>query len=296
MLACGVALALTAGCSERHGRTVVQGEVPTVPLTPLANAEILVGAGDIASCSSTGDEATAALLDTIPGTVFTAGDNVYPSGTADEFRACYAPSWGRHRDRTRPAPGNHDYYARGAAPYYAYFGERAGPRGRGYYSYELGDWLVLVLNTNVPVSADSEQARWLRAQLAGRTGRCEVAISHHPRFSSGGHGSSRRLTAIWQILYDARVELWVAGHEHIYERFAPMSPAGALDEARGVRQIIAGTGGFRPGSPRTAVPNSQVRARATGVLKLSLGEGAYQWEFVPVAGQEFRDWGQGACR
>lgn len=295
-LACGAALVLLGACNERPRRAVMEGDNPTPPLTPLTGAEVLVGAGDIASCAAGGDEATAALLDRIPGTVFTAGDNAYPSGTADEFRACYDPSWGRHRNRTFPVPGNHDYRSTGARPYFAYFGERAGPPGKGFYSFELGGWLILMLNTNIPVSAESEQARWLRAQLAGRTGRCEIAIGHHPRFSSGPHGSDRRLSAIWQILYDGGVELALAGHEHFYERFAPMTPAGALDEARGVRQIIVGTGGFKPYNPRERQPNSQVLRRATGVIKLSLGERVYQWEFVPVAGQTFRDWGEGRCR
>ncbi|MGI8618758.1 MAG: metallophosphoesterase family protein [Gemmatimonadaceae bacterium] len=295
-LACGAALALLAACNERPGRTVTEGANPTPPLTPLMGAEVLVGAGDIASCNATGDEATAALLDRIPGTVFTAGDNVYPNGTADEFRACYGPTWGRHRARTFPVPGNHDYRSTGAAPYFAYFGERAGPRGKGFYSFELGEWLILMLNTNIAVGAESEQAVWLRAQLAGRSGRCEIAIAHHPRFSSGPHGSERRMSAIWQILYEAGVELALAGHDHNYERFAPMNPAGTRDEQRGVRQFVVGTGGFKPYRPRRGQPNSEVLAGATGVIKLSLGDGLYQWEFVPVARETFRDWGGGRCR
>lgn len=296
MLACAAALALLGGCGERPRRTVAEGETPTPPFTPLTGADVLVGAGDIASCNATGDEATAALLDALPGTVFTAGDNVYPNGTADEFRACYGPTWGRHRARTYPVPGNHDYKSTGAAPYFAYFGERAGPAGKGYYSFALGDWLILMLNTNIAVGAESEQADWLRAQLAGRERGCEIAISHHPRFSSGPHGSEVRMSAIWRILYDAGVELAIAGHDHIYERFAPMTPEGALDTARGVRQFVVGTGGFKPYDPRERQPNSEVVASATGLIKLALGDGVYQWEFVPVPGEPFRDWGEARCR
>lgn len=295
--ACCAAIVLLGGCNERRSRAVAESNNPTPPLTPLVGAEVLVGAGDIASCSSRGDEATAALLDDIPGTVFTAGDNVYPSGTLERYRRCYGPSWGRHLARTYPTPGNHDYRVHAAAAYYGYFGSRAGPHGWGYYSFKLGDWLILMLNTNIPVSAESHQARWLRSQLAGRErGRCEITIGHHPRFSSGPHGSESRMSAIWRILYDAGVELAIAGHDHIYERFAPMTPDGAPDEERGVRQFVVGTGGFKPYEPRERQPNSQVIRRATGVIKLSLGDGLYQWEFVPVAGETFRDWGEGRCR
>jgi len=293
---CAACLALLGACNERPGRTVTEGANPTPPLSALMGAEVLIGAGDIASCSSKGDEATAALLDSIPGTVFTAGDNVYPNGTAEQYRLCYNPSWGRHLARTYPIPGNHDYRTRNGAEYYRYFGDRAGRAGAGYYSFKLGDWLIVMLNTEIAVGAGSEQASWLRSQLAGRDGGCEIAISHHPRFSSGPHGSSDRMSAIWQILYDSGVELAIAGHDHIYERFAPMTPAGVLDEARGVRQFVVGTGGFKPYDPRERQPNSEILRSATGLIKLSLGSGAYQWEFVPVAGETFRDWGEGRCR
>ena len=293
---CAAALVLLAACNERPGRTVAEGGNPTPPLTPLTGAEVLVGAGDIAACSSTGDEATAALLDGIPGAVFTAGDNVYPRGSAERYRRCYGPSWGRHMARTYPVPGNHDYTGDDATAYFDYFGPRAGPRGKGFYSFELGDWLIIMLNTNIPVSRDSEQAAWLRTLLAGRTGRCEIAISHSPRFSSGPHGSERRMTALWQILYDARVELAVSGHDHIYERFAPMTPSGELDEQHGIRQFIVGTGGYTPYGPRQRISNSQVQAHAVGVIKFSLGDGIYQWQFVPARGHSFSDWGEGRCK
>ena len=291
------ALALLAGaCNERPRRTVTESANPTPPLTPLMGAEVLVGAGDIASCNARGDEATAALLDTIPGTVFTAGDNVYPNGTLQRYRECYGPSWGRHLARTYAVPGNHDYRVSNGAAYYEYFGERAGPRGLGYYSFRRGDWLILMLNTNLSTGVESAQGRWLRSQLAGRGGKCEIVIAHHPRFSSGPHGSDRRMSALWQIMYDGGVELYIAGHDHFYERFAPMSALGARDDARGVRQLVVGTGGFKPYEPRERQPNSEVVGLPSGVLKLSLGGGVYQWEFIPIAGAKFRDWGQASCR
>ncbi len=297
-LACLGVLSLAGGCTDRPGRTVIEGANPTPPLDPLVGAAVLVGAGDIAACESAGDEATAALLDDIPGVVFTAGDNVYQRGTAEEFRRCYEPSWGRHRSRTYPVPGNHDYGSPGAAGYFAYFGERAGSPGRGYYSFRLGDWLLLMLNSNIEIGAGSEQLSWLRAQLELRSGGCEIVISHHPRFSSGSHGGSAGMSAVWDVLYEHGVEVAIGGHDHIYERFAPMAPSGALDEMRGVRQFVVGTGGFKPYAiRRSLLHNSQVRASGTsGVLKLLLGDGEYQWEFVPVAGKTFRDWGGGKCR
>ncbi|MEX0909054.1 MAG: metallophosphoesterase [Gemmatimonadaceae bacterium] len=294
---CAAALSLALGCTDRSGLAVAEGANPTPPPTPLIGAAVLVGAGDIAGCRSSGDEATAALLDSIPGTVFTAGDNVYPNGRMEEFRRCYEPSWGRHRSRTDPAPGNHDWRTRDGAPYFEYFGARAGPPGLGYYSFRLGEWLILILNTNLELGPRSPQLAWLDAQLAADSNGCEIVITHHPRFNSGTHGASSRMAAVWNVLYKHGVELTIGGHDHSYERFAPMTPAGARDDVRGVRQFVVGTGGYKPSTRRRApTRNSQIRSGASGVLKLSLGDGVYQWEFVPVAGQSFRDWGEGKCR
>ena len=290
------ALVGALACDNTRPRNATESANPIPRLTPLTGAAILVGAGDIAACSSLGDEATARLLDNIPGTVFTAGDNVYPNGTAEQFRRCYHPSWGRHRARTYPTPGNHDYRTRNGTPYYEYFGDRAGPRGRGYYTFTIGEWLVVMLNSNVAIGAGSDQLQWLRAQLSNRPDGCEIVISHHPRFSSGPHGGSERMAAAWRVMHEASVELAIAGHDHIYERFAPLDATGAVDVSRGVRQIVAGTGGFKPYPVRRRQRNSQVAAGASGVLKLSLGDGVYQWEFVPVEGQTFRDLGEGRCR
>ena len=259
-------------------------------------AEILVGAGDIAGCSSPFDEATATLIDAIPGTVFTTGDNAYQNATAAEFTNCYGPSWGRHKARTRPTPGNHDYQSTGAAPYYSYFGANAGPAGRGYYSYTLGAWHVLALNSSVPASAGSAQEQWVRTELAANPAACTIAYWHHPVFSSGRHGNNPHMANILKVLYAQGVDIVLNGHDHTYERFAPMDPDGQLDMANGFRQFIIGTGGISLYEFNSVQPNSEVRNNTSyGVLKLTLNASSYDWEFVPIAGQTFRDRGSAAC-
>jgi len=260
---------------------------------------VLVGAGDIASCDSRGDEITARLLDRIAGTVYTTGDNAYEYGTDQQFRECYHPSWGRHRARTRPTPGNHDYGTAGAAGYFRYFGAAAGDPQRGYYSYSLGTWHVIALNSNcrdVSCDADSEQVRWLRADLAAHPTRCTVAYWHHPRFGSGPHGGAAAMGVLWQVLYDAGADLVLAGHNHLYERFAPQDPSGRVDAARGIREITVGTGGRSHYQIRQLAANSEVRNTDTfGVLKVVLEPTRYTWEFVPERGKAFRDRGTTAC-
>jgi hypothetical protein len=258
---------------------------------------VLVGAGDIADCGSSGDDATAALLDAIPGTVFTAGDNAYGDGTPTEFARCYDPTWGRHKARTRPSPGNHDYETGSATGYYGYFGARAGPAGRGYYSYDLGAWHVVSLNSNIAMSAGSPQEQWLRADLAATTKRCVLAYWHHPRFSSSdSHGSEPETQPLWQALYDHAAEVVISGHDHTYERFAPQTPDGAADPGRGIRQFVVGTGGKSHYGFGPPLPNSEARDNTSyGVLKLTLDPGSYSWTFIPAAGDSFTDSGRGTC-
>ena len=277
----------------------VEGVTGTSFLTVVHATATLTGAGDIADCATPWDEATADLLDGIPGIVFTAGDNAYEEGTAEEYANCYGPSWGRHKNRTYPATGNHEYHSPDAAPHFEYFGAAAGDPDKGYYSYEAGAWKVIVLNSNagrVPVGEGSQQEQWLRDELAASDHACTLAYWHHPRFSSGVYGDDARFDAFWQALYEHGAELVVVGHEHHYERLAPLNPAGELDPEDGIRQIIAGTGGryLRPtGVPRTG---SELRNSETfGVLKLTLRYDSYDWEFVPVAGQAFTDSGSGVC-
>ena len=263
---------------------------------------VLVGAGDIASCSSDGDEATASLLDTIDGTVFTLGDHAYEAGTPIEFAACYEPSWGRHKSRTRPSPGNHDYLTPSASGYFEYFGPAAGDPDRGYYSYGLGAWHIIVLNSNCSdvggCGPGSPQERWLRADLAAHPAACTLAYWHHPRFSSGAQGNEADVIAFWQALYEHGAEIVLGGHDHVYERFAPQKPNGEPDPVGGVRQFVVGTGGatrHRFDGPPAA--NSESRDDDTfGVLKLTLHPTSYEWRFIPVAGRTFTDSGRGRCR
>ena len=296
--ASGVVTGIAAGSATVTAtREGVSGSAAvTVTPPPAAGGAVLVGAGDIADCGSTGDEATAALLDGIAGTVFTTGDNAYSSGTPEQFAQCYEPGWGRHRARTRPAPGNHDYGTSGASGYYAYFGANAGEAGKGYYSFDLGEWHVISLNSNIDMSAGSAQEQWLRADLAATTRACVLAYWHHPRFSSGAHGSDTGPQPLWQALYDFGAEVVLAGHDHNYERFAPQTPDGVRDDARGIREFVVGTGGVGFRSVSAPIANSESTTDATfGVLKLTLMSGGYAWEFVPVAGATYRDSGAGTC-
>lgn len=256
---------------------------------------VLVGAGDIANCDESGDEATAAIIARIAGTVYTTGDHAYPSGRARDFANCYAPSWGTFLDRTRPSPGNHD----GAdSAYFDYFGPRAGKDGEGWYAYDVGAWRVYALNSNcddVGCTEDSPQLAWLRKDLADNPRRCVLAYWHHPRFSSARHGDSPEVSPFWNALYDARADVVLNGHDHVYERFDRQSPTGAPDP-RGIRQFIVGTGGgnfYEFEEPRS---ESEVRNNNTiGVLKLSLDNAGYNWEFVPAERGGFSDSGRDEC-
>jgi acid phosphatase type 7 len=293
-------LAITVAVGSGNGlaaSTWAQSEVPD----QFDADPILVAVGDIASCSSDGDEATAALLDGLSGTIATLGDHAYRSGTPQEFADCYDPSWGRHKDRTRPAPGNHDYETSGAAGYFDYFGAAAGEPGKGYYSYDLGTWHIVVLNSNCSqvggCGEGTPQEQWLREDLAAHPATCTLAYWHHPLFSSGTeHGGNESMQPVWQALYDAGADVVLAGHEHNYERFAPQDATGAMDLERGIRQFVVGTGGKSLYEFGEALPASEVRnADAMGVLMLRLYATGYEWEFVPIAGALFEDTGTWPC-
>jgi hypothetical protein len=276
----------------------VPGSPGASPGDPVGDP-VLVGAGDIASCVSTGDEATAALLDRIEGTIFTAGDNAYEEGSADDFRTCYDPSWGRLRDRTRPAPGNHDWETDDLAGYLGYFGDAAAPEGTPWYSFDLGTWHVIVLDSQCGKTggcdADSDQGRWLAADLAASDAACTAAIFHYPLFSSGEHGNIERVRPFWDALYAAGADVILNGHDHDYERFAPQDPQGREDRERGIRQFVVGTGGKNLRAFAAVQPNSELRASVTfGVLALTLRDGAYDWRFHATEGP-FADQGTAPC-
>jgi uncharacterized protein YjiK len=274
-------------------------DTATVSIVVAAGANVLVGAGDISECTSDFDEATAQLLDNIPGTVITMGDNVYPDGSDEDFANCYEPTWGRHKERTKPSVGNHEYHLPGATGYFNYFGEAAGTPGEGYYSYDVAGWHIIVLNSNcgdVSCGRNSPQGQWLQADLAANPATCTLAYFHRPRFSSGEHGNGDSVADFWEILYEAGADVVLAGHDHNYERFALQDPNGVADPVRGIRSFVVGTGG-RSNDPIVDLqPNSEVANGDTyGVIKLTLHPTSYDWEFIPIAGSTFTDSGTSSC-
>ena len=228
------------------------------------------------------------------------GDLAYPDGSKENFN-CYNKTWGRAKSRTRPAPGNHEFHAAGATPYFDYFGAAAGDPKTGYYGYELGTWHIIVLNSECRdvggCEVGSPQEKWLRSDLAAHPSACTLAYWHKPLFSSGGaHGNDLTVKPLWQALYDANADVIVGGHDHDYERFTPQTPDGAADSQRGIREFVIGTGGKNHRPFGEVKPNSEVRdATAFGILKLTLKAGAYEWQFIPEAGKSFTDSGSGVC-
>jgi 3',5'-cyclic AMP phosphodiesterase CpdA len=281
---------------------------PAVPDVPLPDPPVVAAAGDIADCKGD-DYRTGVLLDGVfppgappeQGVVVALGDNAYNTGSIQDYRRCYRPTWGLHRDRTYPVPGNHEYDTPGAAGYYEYFGARAGPAGLGYYSYDLGAWHVVALNSNCVVVHDgcvhgSPQERWLRQDLAAHPARCTLAYWHHPRFSTGRtHGDNPGMREIWMTLMEFGVDVVLSGHEHDYERSAPRDQDGRLGNPRGIRQFVVGTGGhgLYPFGP--TLPAVEVRDNTSyGVLELTLRPESYGWQFLPATGA-FTDLGEASC-
>jgi len=273
------------------GGTVTATTTPTITPTAPEGSVTFVGAGDISSCDNNNDELTAQLLDSIPGTIFAVGDNAYESGTLSQFTNCYDPTWGRYKDRIKPVPGNHEYLTSGASGYFQYFNNIP-----SYYAYDLGSWRIYALNSEIDVSASSDQVKWLQDDLAANPSQCVLAYWHKPRWSSGTHhGSNETYQTLWQILYNAGAELVINGHEHNYERFAPMNPAGQADPL-GLREFVVGTGGRDLYNFGTILPNSEVHDDTSfGVLKLTLRPTGYDWQFVPAAGSTFTDSGSADC-
>ena len=292
-----VLTALAAACSGSPTQPSGPGGAggPGGPGTPPSGPVTLLAAGDIAWCEDlTGARATSRILDQFPlDTVLAMGDLAYMQGTAEQFRTCFEPTWGRHRNRMRPVPGNHEYLTAGAAPYYEYFGEAAGDPGDGYYAFNAGSWRVIALNSNIDMSRSSPQYAWLQGQLLNQP-RCTLAFWHHPRFTSGPNGDTLETGPLWELLYAGGADLVLNGHDHLYERFLPMNPDGQLDRARGLREIIAGTGGASLYRFASVKPNSAARYEGFGVLKLVLGDGRYDWEYLPVT-PGFSDTGFDMC-
>src|SRR3954468_5532894 len=308
MRTCAYALILVAVISacdktDKNPTPLPAGLAPTE--TALGSSYVMVGAGDIAMCGDSGDEATSRLVDSVlradsaqhvTSVVFTLGDNAYPSGGAgadEDFQRCFATSWGKKEilDVIRPSPGNHDYDSGSGAPYFAYFGSRAGPPGKGYYSYDVGSWHVVSLNSELysrgTQASQADQENWLRADLASYPAKCTLAYFHRPLFSSGTYGATPEVRALWGILFAANADLVLNGHEHHYERFLPQTPQGVADSVRGIEEIIAGTGGAELRKLRsTLAANSiaQIHGRH-GILKLELGNGQYHHVFIEETGR-----------
>jgi acid phosphatase type 7 len=289
--AAGLTLSVAAACGDSRGPG---GPDPPPPPPPITTGT-LVGAGDIAICGRSGASSTADLLDLIDGTVFTAGDNAYFQGTAEQFAQCYDPTWGRHKGRTRPSPGNHEYESPGAGPYFDYFGPNAGPRGLGYYSFETGPWHIVSLNSSVAAGEGSPQMMWLRGDLANTNARCVAAIWHHPVFSSGQNGPASHMREVFRVLRELGADVVINGHDHMYERFARQDENGRSTSG-GLRQFTVGTGGADLTSMARMSANSEVRFSVHGVLKLTLSPESYSWQFVAVPPSSVVDSGSDTCR
>ena len=271
---------------------------PTPPPAASGDTPVrLIAAGDIAACDEEADSATAAVVEALEGTVATLGDSVYPAGSDATYLQCYDPAWGALLDRTRPAIGNHEMQDDAGAAYYRYFGDRAGTPGEGWYSYDLGAWHAVVLNSNCEIVActpGSLQHEWLLADLAASDARCTLAYWHHPRFSSGPHGDYSPVAPLWEAVDAADADLVLVGHDHLYERFAPQAPDGSADPS-GIRQLTIGTGGKALYAAQRVAPNSELIIDDTfGVLELTLHADAYDWRFLTVD-VAVADAGTGAC-
>lgn len=269
----------------------------------LTGASVMIGVGDIAVCGTQGHLETAKLVDSVlradsaakvPDAVFTLGDNAYPSGSAANFAECFTPSWGDSAKliikKLHPAVGNHESRSDASSPYFAYFGSRAGDPKKGYYSYDVGEWHVIVINSEIilqgtyPLDAKQAQLDWVVKELKTSKA-CTMAMWHNPRFSSGWHGSDPTFTPLWQILVDGGADLILNGHDHDYERFAPQNAAGVADSVHGIVQIIAGTGGGVMRGFSAPQPNSKSRIEGRyGVLKLTLGKGEWRSAFLEIGG------------
>lgn len=270
------------------------GDIACDPTDPAFNG----GNGTLLNCRmrATSDLLVSKRFDA----VLLLGDNQYWEGTLAAHLASFAPTWGRLGSLLRPAPGNHEYQTPGAAGYYDYFGAAAGDRTKGWYSYDLGSWHIVALNSNCSFiggcGPGSPQLQWLAADLAAHPRACTLAYWHHPRFSSGAHGNDATYDAFWRELYRAGADVVLAGHDHDYERFAPQDPDGKPDPGHGIRQLVVGTGGRELRTFSTIRANSESRnAKDFGVLMLKLRPNGYDWEFLPVPGSTFNDRGSTSC-
>jgi acid phosphatase type 7 len=280
----------TAPSSPPTGGTAPDSGPPRTGLTVT-----MLGVGDIGMCGRPEVAQTARLVAGLDGDVLLAGDIAYPNGTAENFRDCFNPSWGQFRSRWHPAPGNHEHESPGAAPYFTYFGAAAGPPGLGYYSFQAGDWLILMLNSNVPATRGSPQWEFARGELERQATPCTMAVWHHPLFSSGPNGPNVFMRDMWALLEANDVEVVLSGHDHLYERFARQTADGLPDPVRGIRQFTAGTGGAELYSFVRTAANSEERISKSGVMRFTLRPAQVDWEFLGIDGA-VNDRGLDTCR
>lgn len=258
---------------------------PATPVTPPAPPTNWINVvGDTGWCGSPAMPAIAQLVTSLGGELFLAGDLAYPDGTLAEFRRCFDPAFGRFRSRFWAAPGNHDYQTAGADGYFTYFGDRAGPGRRGYYSVRSSTWQVLMLNSNIPHARGSAQLEWARQELIANPARCTMAVMHHPFDSSGPNGPNPGQRDLWDMMHGQGVDVVVSGHDHLYERHAPQDASGRADPARGIRLFIAGTGGAPPYGRARAALHSETLLTNHGILRLKLEPALYEWQFLDVNG------------
>jgi len=262
-------------------------ESPIAPTTPTPPAPVTNWVnvfGDTGWCGAQAMTQISRLLATLGGDVFLAGDLAYPNGTVGEFQRCFEPDFGRFRSRFWATPGNHDYMTSGADGYFSYFGDRAGPVRRGYYSVRSSSWQVLMLNSQIPIGRNSAQLEWVRAELVANPSRCTMAVMHYPFDSSGPNGPNPQLRDVWDVMHGNGVDVVVSGHDHMYERHAPQDASGRSDPARGIRLFIAGTGGAPPYARVRAAAHSEILLTNHGMLRLKLEPALYEWEFMDVNG------------
>ncbi len=263
---------------------------------PSGNDPVILLTGDSRTGCDAGGTAVANLLDTLPAWPLLFNGDATSTGAYTEFVNCYNTTYGRHKAQIKPVPGNHEYMTSGGSGYFQYYGSQAGVSGKGYYSFNVGTWHIIALNTEIDHTAGGVQETWLKADLAANPTKCTLAFWHEPRWSSGEHGNNTDMGPIWTDLYSAGAEVVMNGHDHDYERFAPQNPAGTLDNAKGLREFVVGTGGVAERPWGTTQANSEVRNNtAWGVLKMTLHPGSYDWQFIPVAGQSLSDSGTTAC-
>jgi acid phosphatase type 7 len=283
-------LAVTAACASpagpSGGGSGTGGAGQTVTM---------IAAADIGMCGRPAVAQVANLVATLSGDLLLAGDIAYFQGTTEQFRDCFDPSWGQFRSRWHAVPGNHEYESPGAAPYFTYFGAAAGPAGVGYYSFRAGDWLILMLNSNIAVTTGSPQYEFARQQLQTQASPCTMAVWHHPLFSSGPNGPNARMGDLWALLESFRAEVVVSGHDHLYERFARQRSDGSADEANGIRQFVVGTGGADLSNFVRNSANSEERITRYGVTRFTLRPAQVDWEFVERDGST-ADRGLDTCR